>query len=997
MSWCKRQSRRITRLLALVVVVSSGIYAQSSQNKAVTGNDEEFARLVKEWTTRPEFMSPLVDHLPKVPGVPSPKDVLGHHIGEPKKLTYYADILAYYRALAAKSPRVKVLPIGKTDEGRDFVVVFVGSDDSIKNLEQYRTYLGQLADPRRLSDAQAKEVISKAKPIYHLMGGLHSGEVGPSEMLMELAYRIATEDSTLVKQIRDNVIVSITPVADPDGRDRNVDWYYKYGINETAEGRGGAGVPYWGKYVFHDDNRDINYSQMMMRELLDWYLQWHPPIMHDLHQAQTLLYTFSGQAPQNPTLDPILYGELPMIANFEMAQMTKYGMPGVWTHGFVDMWSPGYLAFMSSNHNGMIRMYEIQGTSGANTTHMRLGGAGAGRGGAGAGRGGGRGAADTTPAGATPAGTAPAGAGPGATPAATGSGAPIEAAAPPPFGGGQSQREWYRPFPATGEFDWSLRNNTNYGETGVLTALQYTSTFSRIILENFYQKSRNSIDAARKDAVAGYVIPGGQRDATRVAVLVNLLRTQGIEVGRATSDVTLKEGTFPAGSFVIKRDQPYGRLAKILLEKQNYPDPNLRTYDDAAWTMGLMSQTDVKEIQDKTVLDVAVQPVNKLEPAGTVTGTGSVFAVAHNGSNNMITLRYRLKDLKVQAAEKQFKQGETTFPAGSFVVTGDAARVKAAVEPLGLNASGLPAAPAVAMHDLDVPRIAVYSTWSNTQDVGWVRYGFDKFEVPYDLIFKERIRKGDLKSSYDVVVIPHQAGTAKRLVFDIESRGTPVEYKKSERFKNLGMYGESDDITGGMGLEGVAEFDKFVKAGGVLVTLGAASYFPAEFGLTPRVDAARTTAQFYAPGPIIDAEILRPEHPIFYGYDKRMIPVRYGNGPLLSVQVAGGGRGGGGGPDAAEGGGGAGGPAAPPQGVLMRYPGGDEHILSGLMRGANEIRNRPAIVDQPSGKGRVILFAGNPCYRWQNFGEFNMLFNAVLNYNDIKPDAPRPTPSADAR
>jgi len=209
--------------------------------------------------------------------------------------------------------------------------------------------------------------------MYFFSGGLHSGEVGPPEMLMELAYRLATEDSLLIKQIRDQVIVAILPVADPDGRDRNVDWYYKYGINETEGRTTGAGVPYWGKYVFHDDNRDINYSQVEMRSLLDWYFEYHPPIMHDLHQAQTLMYTFSGQAPQNPNLDPILYGELPMIANFEMSQMTKYGMPGVWTHGFVDMWSPGYLAFMSSNHNGMIRMYEIQGFSGANTQKVRLG------------------------------------------------------------------------------------------------------------------------------------------------------------------------------------------------------------------------------------------------------------------------------------------------------------------------------------------------------------------------------------------------------------------------------------------------------------------------------------------------------------------------------------------------------------------------------------------------------------------------------------------------
>jgi hypothetical protein len=460
---------------------------------------------------------------------------------------------------------------------------------------------------------------------------------------------------------------------------------------------------------------------------------------------------------------------------------------------------------------------------------------------------------------------------------------------------------------------------------------------------------------------------------------------QGIEIGRATAELKLQEGTFPAGSFVVKRDQPYSRLAKTLLEKQVYPDPNLRTYDDAGWTMGLMSHTEVKEIADKKILDAAVDPIKEktIHLAGTVAGNGSTVAVAQLGSTNMIVLRYRLKDLKVQAAEKEFKNGDVTFPAGSFVVTGDAARIRPIVEHLGLTAVALPSAPQVPLHDLDLPRVAVYSTWGNTQDVGWVRFAFDSFEIPYELIYKERVKKGDLKGSYDVVVIPNQGGSGKRLVFDIENRGQPIEYKKSEQFKNLGMYGESDDITGGMGLEGVAEFEKFIKAGGLLVTLGTASYFPAEFGLAPRVDAARTSAQFYAPGPIVDAEILQPEHPIFYGYDKKTVPVRYASGPLLSVPT---GANPFDGPPPA-------GPPPTPQSVLMRYPGGDDHVLSGLMRGANEIRNRAAIVDQASGKGRVILFAGNPCYRWQNFGEFNMLFNTLLNFNDIKTPAERPAPA----
>ena len=222
-----RRSGRLRSAAILAAALTSLLahtYAQTSVNKQLISDDPDFARSVKEWTTRPDFISPLVDHLPNVPGIPSPKDVLGHHIGEPKKLTYYADILKYYRALAAATPRVRIVPIGSSHEGRELIVVFLGSDESIRNLDQYRAYLGQLADPRTISPAQAAEIVASARPIYHLIGGLHSGEVGPSEMLMELAYRLATEDSPVIRQIRDRVIVSITPVADPDGRDRNVDW-----------------------------------------------------------------------------------------------------------------------------------------------------------------------------------------------------------------------------------------------------------------------------------------------------------------------------------------------------------------------------------------------------------------------------------------------------------------------------------------------------------------------------------------------------------------------------------------------------------------------------------------------------------------------------------------------------------------------------------------------------------------------------------------------------
>lgn len=884
-----------------------------AQQKPAQQMDEDFAKSVREWTTRPEFLSPLVDHLPKVSGIPSPKDVLGYHIGTPKKLTRTADSYRYYRALEKATPRVKVINIGQTDEGRECVVVFVANEETIKNLETYRGYLGQLADPRNLNEAQAQEIIAKAKPIYHFSGGLHSGETGPPEMLMELAYRLAVEDSALINEIRDNVIVSITPAADPDGRDRYVDWYYRHKLDEKDEQDSMGGPPYWGKYIFHDNNRDINYSQVTMRNLLQWYLQWHPPIMHDLHESVPFLYTFSGQAPQQPGLDPILYGELPWFANFEMAQMIKYGMPGVWTHAFVDMWSPGYLAFMSSNHNGMIRMYETFGNGGANTMKRRV--------------------------------------------------APPESIG----GAGQTSREWYRPLPPYKEVEWSMRNNTNYMQTGVLSALQLTSQFPKIIVENFYKKSRNAVEDGKNNAPFGFIIPT-QANMAGVEFIVNTLRVQGIEVGRLTSPLKVKEGEFPAGSFVVKRDQPYGRLAKILLEKQNFPDPSLRTYDDTGWTMGYMTHTPVIEITDKAVLGAAVEKIDRLTVKGEVKGgsASAGWAIQNYGSNKLITLRYRLKGLKVSATEQATKIGETSLPAGSFLIAPnqDAAQIKAAVETLGLTAIPLSSALSVPTHEVDLPKLAVFTTWFNTQEVGWVRHALDQFEVPYDLIYKERIKQGSLRGSYDMILIPNQGRTGKGLVFESEPRRKPLAYTKSDEFKSQGIYGESEDITGGMGLAGVAEIEKYIAEGGLLVTLGQASFFPAELGLTRNVDAGRTSPQFYAPGPIVEAEILKPAHPLFYGYSNKTITVRYANGPLLSL------------------------PERDRAGQeLMRFPGTEKSVMSGLMRGVNEIRNRPAILDVPIGKGRVILFATNPCYRWQNHGEFGMLFNSIMHFNDIKTPA----------
>ena len=906
-------------LTAVGVACNGAAHAQTTQQM-----DEEFAREVTDWTTRPEFLSPLVDHLPLVDAVPSPKELLGYHAGAPRKLTYYAELLEYYQALASASPRVTVMSAGRTDENREMVVVAIAAEDTIRDLERYRDYLAQLADPRGMSEVEAESIIASAKPIYHFMAGLHSGETGPPEMLMELAYRLAVEEGPLFEQIRSNVIVTMTPTAEPDGRDRYVDWYYRHLIDITDDRDRIGGPPYWGKYIFHDNNRDINYSQLSMRSLLGWYLDWHPPIVHDLHESVPFLYTFSGQAPQNPNLDPIVYGELPWFANFEMAQLTKYGMPGAWTHGFVDMWSPGYLGFMASNHNGLVRFYETFGNGGATTMtrHLKT--------------------EDNTAQQA------------------------------------RTSREWYRPSPPYEEVEWSMRNNTNYSQTAALSALQLTASNPTVILENFYRKSRNAIVEGREKTPHGWVIPAGQRDMTRVTRMVNLLLLQGIEVGRADAELIFEQdATYPAGSYVIKRDQPYGRLAKIMLETQEFPDDDLRTYDDTGWTLGLMQHADVHAVDDRTVLDVQVEPVGAVRDIGRLVGNDSSFgyAVAHYGSTNLVTLRYRLQGLNVEAAEMAFGANDIEFPAGSLIIPrpdrqNDVERIELAVESLGLTAAALTERPDVPTHGLDVPRLAMFSTWGNTQEVGWVRHAFDQFEIPFDLIYKERVAEGDLQSDYDLILVPNQGRTGKGLVFDVSPRAGPLAYTKTDRYQFLGDYGSSDDITGGFGIEGVLEFQRFVEAGGMLVTLGVASYFPPEFGLTREIDARRPNAGFYAPGPIVEAKIVKTAHPMFYGYEGSNIPVRYANGPLLQVPRR-----------------------HREDWVLMRYGA----TMSGHQRGASQTAGQPAIVDIPRGNGRVVLFATNPCYRWQNHGEFTMLFNTIMHYNDFDAAPPEEGPDAESR
>src|SRR5580698_3968128 len=500
--------------------------------------DEAYTAKIKKYTTEPYFTSPLVDYLPASKNVPTPEVVLGDVSGAPGILPYAEDVYKYMRLLEKASPsRVKVFTIGHTEEGREMIAVAVSSEANLKNLESNRAELAKLADPRtiKLNDAEADKIVARATPIYYITGTIHSPETGAPTALMELAYRLAVDDSPYIKYIRSHMIVLITPVVEVDGRDRMVD-LYKW--HKAHPGQNWPRLTYWGHYVAHDNNRDaMGMTLDLTNNILSTYLGWHAQVLHDLHESVPFLYDNTvGDGPYNAWIDPKLADEWAELAWNNVAQMQTLSMPGVFTHGDFDTWSPGYLMFLSGLHNGISRLYETFGNGGADTEKRIL--------------------------------------------------QPEE-----------YSRTWYRQNPPLPEVMWSQRDNNNYEESALLSTLAYFSRNTHHFLENYYIKSKRSVQKPTLEGPPAYVIPADAAETNRQVELVRVLKRQHVEIQQLTAAASAnlppekrgdkpKQETFAAGSIVVRMDQPFSRVADALLDRQFWAadDPQKHPYDVTGWS-----------------------------------------------------------------------------------------------------------------------------------------------------------------------------------------------------------------------------------------------------------------------------------------------------------------------------------------------------------------------------------------------------------------------------
>jgi hypothetical protein len=959
--------------------------------------DEAYTAKIHKYTTQPFFSSPLVEYLPASQNVPTPEAVLGDVAGAPGILPYAEEVYKYMRLLEKASSRVKVFSIGKTEEGREMIAVAVSSPENLKNLDENRTRLAKLADPRtiKLDDAEADKIVAQAVPVYYITGTIHSPETGAPTALMELAYRLAVDESPYIREIRDGMITLITPVVEVDGRDRMVDIYHWH-LSHPKDFY--PPLIYWGKYVAHDNNRDAMGMTLKLTEnVLNTYVDWKAQVLHDLHESVPYLYdNTAGDGPFNAWVDPILTDEWEMIGWRNVSDMTKFGMPGVFTHGVFDTWSPGYLMFIAAMHNGISRLYETFGNGGADTLQRTLD--------------------------------------------------PEEYA-----------RTWYRQNPPLPKTLWSQRDNNNYEQTGLLTSLHYFNENKRLFLKNFYLKAKRSVTKPGAEGPAAYVLPADDPRADSQAELLRVLQKQAVEISRATSAFTValpvkksakpkkdakdtkdKEAApapttreFPAGSYIVRMDQPYSRIADALLDYQYWSpdDPQKTPYDDTGWTFGELFGVQVTRITDPKVLDAAMERVKEIRAPGGVSGEGAIFAINNNAEPTLATLRYRLRDASIEAAEEPFESGGKKYTRGTFLLRNvNRAQLSDVTSELGLRAASIPAMPSIKTHPVRAARVALVHTWLSTQAEGWWRIALDNLGIPYDYISTQTVSKvSDLNAKYDVILFPPVGFfTGPTLVINglPSAWGNPLPWKNTPETPNLvGKNDSTDDMRPGLGWDGVEHLQTFVQKGGVLLTATDTSRFALSIGLADGVSVGNTQKMKIV-GSVIGTRLVDGASPIAYGYDEKL-SAYCDNGPVFSLSSIAGGRGfrrlgaemrtrptGRGtmdDPDFTVGRPGFEAPEEPKSEiwenplltdeqlhnnfrvippanrarVIFRYADGKDLLISGLVEGGDEIAQHPAVVDVPTGNGHVVLFSINPVYRGQTRGTYSLVLNTILNFDSL--------------
>jgi hypothetical protein len=828
--------------------------------------------------------------------VTSPEEFFGFELGADRKIARWDRIVEYYERLASESNKVQVVNMGPSTLGHPFLLVVVSSTENLANLERLREVNNTLFDARGLEPARVDALVAEGKAVVCQSMSLHATEIGGTQMAPELVYDLLSRDDEETRRILDNVIFLLIPSFNPDGQIMVTDWYNE---NLGTDYEGGRLPWLYHLYAGHDNNRDGDFLNLVesVYAARVMYRDWKPQAYIDHHHMGSYgarFYVPPYSEPMRPFADPLVWREMSLFGGHMALKLEEADKTGILNKAQYPGWGHFGWHWITPFHNmaGML----------TESASARL-----------------------------------------ATPVFV---------HPDQLRGGA--REWARYEEQTtiprlwpGGW-WTLRDIVEQQKISAWAMLDIAARHRATVVRNAYLKSQRQMDRGAEGSPRAYVVPPDQHDPLTAVKMINTLLMSDIEILEAREDFSVGNRTYGSGSYVIPLAQPKMGLVRNLLHRTLYPDNEwtrgrdgapLRPYDSATHTMAEFMGVRVDPVDE--AVEAALDPLIAAVPlAGEVTAGASRYVL--DGQQNAsfkaanLLLAAGVEVRRVDAASPGLRPGDFLVSSGSRAMLEEVARAT------GVDFAASPATPS-RDHEVRPMRVGMYQRyWGGNMDEGWTRFTLEMFAFPYTSLKDDVIKKGDLRSDYDVILLPHDRTDI--LMGEPETRPGRPAPAYPPKFRS------------GLGEEGVEALKAFVDEGGTLVALGDATSFAIEkFELSVRnVVDGLSSKDFFCPGSTVKVSFDN-DHPLAYGMPDEGL-VLFWASPAFQIV-----------------------PSLHNERYesVVRY--GDRDLLqSGWLIGEEHIAGKAGMVVARHGKGRVVLIGFRTQHRAQTHGTFKLLFNTLL-------------------
>ncbi len=888
--------------------------------------------------------------------VTTPLQQFGHNIGDDYFLANYEQMIEYWQKLAKESNRMKLVNIGSSAEGKPIWMAIITSPENHRKLGRYQEISRRLAHGEEMTDAQARALAAEGRAVVWIDGGLHATEVLGAQQLIETVYEMVSgTDAETMRFLKDDILLAVP--ANPDGQDIVSNWYMR---DPDTLKRTTSHLPVlYHKYVGHDNNRDAYMASQPETQAMDsiLYRAWYPQIMYNHHQTGptgTVIFAPPFRDPFNYNFDPLVPMELDQVGSAMHARFVAEGKAGATMRSGQEYstWWNGGMRTTVYFHNMIGLLTEAIG----NPTPMEI---------------------------------------------------PVVPSRQLPHGD--------LPMPIAPQ-KWHFAQSMAYELTANRAVLDVASRYRETFLYNAWKMGRNSIARGSTDSwtitpkkvaalkmalpdtnregsaggvnspamatwtsvmrnpadrdARGYIIPSTQPDFPTATKFVNALIKTGITVLRANAPFSVAGKSYPAGSYVVKTNQPFRPHVLDMFEPQDHPDdfaypgaPPTPPYDNAGWTLAYQMGVEFDRVMD--AFDGPFTPINGFARLLSLVATRPAVAAGYflsRAENDAFSVVNRLlaKRIAVYGLTAPEMAGGKQFPVGAFYVpkTDDSrAIVTTAEAEKGVSVwSASSAPPSASLRAVRQVRIAIYDQYGGLITTGWTRFIFDQFEFPYTVVYPRDIDAGNLKDKFDVLILPEGAnlsgGSVSRrggtgAAQAIDPLTIPVEYRN-----RLGSMTVAKSMP---------QLKAFMEAGGTVLAIGSATSLASQLNLpiaNALVDSAGTPlpqTKYYVPGSILRVRVDTTDA-LAYGMHGVADMYHY-NSPAFKLL-----------------------PGAEAAGVRrVAWVDTPSPLRSGWAWGQRYLNGAAEIVEARIGKGTLVLYGPDPYFRSQPHGTFKLFFNGIYS------------------